>query len=91
MAMMSREERRRLAAIERQMLIDDPAFAQLFTRSLQSTGSAWRKATAAVVGALLALVALAGLMVGSIELIVTAAALSVAAAWMLRLTRRTAS
>jgi hypothetical protein len=91
MAMMSREERRRLAAIERQMLIDDPAFAHLFTRSLQSTGSVWRKATAAVVGALLALVALAGLMVGSIELIVTAAALSVAAAWMLRLTRRTAS
>jgi hypothetical protein len=91
MAMMSREERRRLAAIERQMLNDDPAFAHLFTRSLQSTGSVWRKATAAVVGALLALVALAGLMVGSIELIVTAAALSVAAAWMLRLTRRTAS
>ena len=87
MTMMSREERRRLAAIERQMLIDDPAFVQLFKRSLRSTGLAWRRATAAVVWSLLALVALAGLTVGSIELIVTAVALSLAAAWMLRLTR----
>jgi hypothetical protein len=87
MTMMSREERRRLAAIERQMLIDDPAFAKLFTRSLRSTGSAWRKTTAIVVGALLALAALAGLAAGSAELVVTALALSVAAAWMLRLTQ----
>jgi hypothetical protein len=87
MAMMSREERRRLAAIERQMLNDDPAFAHLFTRSLQSTGSVWRKATAAVIGALLALAAIAGLLASSIELVVTAAALSLAAAWMFRLTR----
>ena len=87
MAMMSREERRRLAAIERQMLNDDPEFAHLFTCSLRSTGSARRRTTAAVVATLLALVALAGLLASSIELVVTAAALSMAAAWMFRLTR----
>ena len=90
MTMMSREERRRLAAIERQMLIDDPAFAQLFTRSLPSIGSAWRRATAAVVGALFSLAAIAGLLAGSVQLVVTAAALSVAAAWVFRLTRSSA-
>ena len=91
MTMMSREERRRLAAIERQMLIDDPALAQLFTRSLRCAGSTLRTGTAAVVGLLFALAAIAGLIAGSSQLVATTAALLVAAAWTFRLTRHSAS
>ena len=76
--MMKPEERRQLAAIERQMLFDDPAFARLFTRSLRATASAWQEAVAAVVGTLFALTAAAGLLADSVLLVVSGASITVA-------------
>jgi len=86
--MMSREERRLLAAIEQQMLIDDPAFARLFTGSLQASGLAWRRAVAAVVATLCALATLAGLLAGSLPLVLSAASMGMAAGWVFRRARR---
>ena len=89
--MMNHKERRQLAAIERQMLLDDPAFARLFTRSLRATASAWQRAVAAVVGTLFALTAAAGLLADSVLLVVSGASITVAAGWVFRRNRRPAN
>ncbi len=85
--MLSHDERRQLAAMERQMLIEDPAFARLFTQSLKATGAARRRAAAAVIGWLCALAAITGLLAGSVLLVGYGASLAIAAGWVFRRNR----
>ena len=85
--MLSHEDEQRLAAIERQLLIDDPTFA----RRLRRPGyvrSAWRQALAAVIGTLCGIAAGLGLWTDSGTLFLSSAALTVAAAWVYCRTRR---
>ena len=90
--MLSQEDRRRLAAIERQMQIDDPAFARLFTGQPASAVRRWQRAAAAVAGMLCGLAAIAGLLTGSVLLFallfVSGTAMAAAARWLVHRTRR---
>jgi hypothetical protein len=85
--MLSHEDEQRLAAIERQLLIDDQAFARSLGRPMYP-GSAWRQALAAVIGTLCALAALLGLLTSSGTLFLSSAALTLAAAWVFHRARR---
>jgi DUF3040 family protein len=85
--MLSHEDERRLAAIERQLLIDDPTFARRLRRHTYAR-SAWRQALAAVTGILCTLAACLGMLANSGTLFLSSAALTVAAAWAYRRARR---
>jgi hypothetical protein len=86
--MLSHEDEQRLAAIERQLMIDDPTFARRLCRPTYAR-SAWRQALAAVIGTLCALAAFVGMLTSSGTLFLSSAALTVAAAWVFRRARRT--
>jgi hypothetical protein len=91
--MLSHEDRRRLSSIERQMQIDDPAFARLFTRQLASAaGRHLQRAAAAVAVMLCGLAAIAGLLTGSVLLFallfVSGTAMAAAERWLIHRTRR---
>jgi anti-sigma-K factor RskA len=92
--MLSHEDRRRLAAIERQLLIDDPAFTELFTRSRADARRVRvrvaRRVAAAVVAILCALAAVVGLMAGSVPLVVSGVSMAMVAGWVVRRARRPA-
>ena len=79
--MLSHEDHQRLAAIERQLLIDDPAFVRRLGRRSIARGSRWRKAAAAVVGVLCALAMMVGMLSDSGALTLSSAVLTVAAWW----------
>jgi len=85
--MLSHEDEQRLAAIERQLVIDDPTFARRLCRRGHAR-FAWRPALAAVIGTLCGLAACLGLWTDSGTLCLSSAALTVAAAWVYRRTRR---
>jgi Flp pilus assembly protein TadB len=89
--MLNHEDRRRLAAIEQQIQIDDPAFALLFTRRL-AAGMRWQRAAAAVAGMLCGLAVIAGALTGSVLLFVllfvSAATIAMAARWPMHRPRR---
>jgi hypothetical protein len=89
--MMSPEERRRLVAIEQQMYLEDPAFARVFPLSMRATGLAWRGAAAALVATLAALAACAGLVVGSVFLLLCGVSIGLAAASVVHRTQRPAN
>ena len=85
--MLSHEDEQRLAAIERQLLIEDPVFARRLCRATCAR-YIWRQALAAVIGTLYGLAAGLGLWTDSGTLFLSSAALTVAAAWVYRRTRR---
>jgi Flp pilus assembly protein TadB len=95
--MLSHEDERRLAAIERQMLADDPEFVQRFRQSTTSSMSARPAPDAVVTGVRRALCALAvlaalvvvlGMVAISPALVLVGAPLVAAAVWSLRWVRR---
>ena len=86
--MLSHDDEQRLAAIERQLLTDDPALARLLGRRLVDRRSMWHSAVAAAVGILCALSTVAGLLADSGALILSSAALTAAAAWVFHRARR---
>jgi Protein of unknown function (DUF3040) len=79
--MLSHEDHQRLAAIERQLLIDDPGFVRRLGRRSNARGSRWRKAVAAIIGILCALAMMVGMLSGSGALTLSSAVLTVAAWW----------
>ena len=85
--MLSHEDELRLAAIERQLLIDDPVFARRLCRPTCAR-SMCLQALAAVIGTLCGLAACLGALTNSGTLFLSSAALTVAAAWVYRRTRR---
>jgi hypothetical protein len=85
--MLSHEDEQRLAAIERQLLIDDPTFARRLCRPPYAR-SAWRQALAVVIGTLCGLAAFLGMLTNSGTLFLSSAALTVAAGWVYRRARR---
>jgi hypothetical protein len=86
--MLSHEDHRRLAAIEQQLLIDDPRFVRRLNYRSVARGSRWRKATAAVVGVLCALAMAVGMLSGSGTLTLSSAVLTGAAWWIFYHARR---
>jgi hypothetical protein len=86
--MLSHEDEQRLAAIERGLLIDDPAFVRRLSRHPRHRRSRWQAAAALVVGVLCALATLAGMVAQSGTLTLSGAGLTIAAAWLLRRARR---
>ena len=85
--MLSHEDEQRLAAIERQLLIDDPVFARRLCRPTCAR-STCRQVLAVVIGTLCGLAACLGAPTGSGTLFLSSAALTVAAAWVYRRTPR---
>ena len=77
--MLSHDDERRLAAIERE-LMNDPAFARRLARRYRTPRSRWASVLATVVGVLCALATVLGMLAESAALIVSGAALTVAAA-----------
>jgi hypothetical protein len=84
--MLSHEDEQRLAAIERQLLIEDPVFARRLCRATCAR-YIWRQVLAVVVGTLCGLAACLGMLTSSGTLFLSSAALTVAAAWVYRRTR----
>jgi Protein of unknown function (DUF3040) len=87
--MLNQQDRRRLAAIEQQMLIDDPAFARRLARGSAVTRSTWRKAAFAIIGILCGLATCVGMLSSSGTLTASGAALTVAAWWAFHRAGRT--
>jgi hypothetical protein len=95
--MLSHEDRRRLAAIERQMLDDDPDFVRRFRRRTAVSirvqrvlgafrgGTLWLLWVLTGVGATMALI---GVLAVAAEFVLTGVALAVVAGWSLRWLRR---
>jgi DUF3040 family protein len=79
--MLSHEDERRLAAIERQLMSDDPTLARRLARHPRTLRSRWGRVLAMVVGVLCALATIVGALAESAALVVSAAALTVAAGW----------
>jgi hypothetical protein len=79
--MLNQQDRRRLAAIERQTLIDDPAFARRLRRGSVVARSTWRKVAAAIIGILCGLATFVGMLSNSGSLTASSAALAAAAWW----------
>jgi uncharacterized membrane protein len=79
--MLRRQDRQRLAAIERQMLIDDPAFARRLCRGSIMMGSTWRRVAATITALLCGLVMFVGMLSGYGTLTASVAALTAAACW----------
>ena len=95
--MMSHEDERRLAAIERQMLDDDPEFVRRFRDSTASSMPAQRAARATVtsvhlvlcsVAAFGGLIAVTGVLAISPALVLIGGSLVAGAAWWFRRMRR---
>jgi hypothetical protein len=80
-AMLNPQDRRRLAAIERQMLIDDPAFARRLARGSVVVRSTWPKVAAAITGILCGLATFVGMLSNAGTLTASSAALTAAAWW----------
>jgi hypothetical protein len=87
--MLSHEDEQRLAVLEHQLLIDDPAFVRRLDQSHSPRPSARRRAAAAIIGILCALATVAGLLAHSGSLILSGAALTLAAVWVFRRDRPT--
>jgi hypothetical protein len=79
--MLSHEDERRLAAIERQLLIDDPAFARRLGRPVHRR-TTWQRAAAALVAILCALATIVGILSNAGSLALSSAVLTVAAVWV---------
>jgi fatty acid desaturase len=92
--MLSHEDERRLNAIEQQMRAEDPEFVRRFRRRATTSMSARRTLAAIGVAVLCALgflgllVAVVGIVTGSITLILTGCGLTAVAAYELRRMRR---
>lgn len=86
--MLSHEDHQRLAAIEQQLLIDDPRFVRRLNYRSVARGSRWRKAAAAVVGVLCAFAMAVGMLSGSGTLTLSGAVLTGAAWWTFHRVRR---
>lgn len=83
--MLGHEDERRFAAIEQQLLRDDPAFVRRLTRRhLVVRRSTWRKVGAAGSGCLCALATVVVLLAGSGALALLFLAMTVAAVYMFR-------
>jgi Flp pilus assembly protein TadB len=82
--MLNHEDEQRLAALEQQLLIDDPAFARRLAHTHAGRHSAGRRILAAVVGVLCALATVAGLLAASGTLVLSGAMLTLAAVWVFR-------
>jgi ferric-dicitrate binding protein FerR (iron transport regulator) len=87
--MLSHEDEQRLAALEQQLLIDDPAFARRLAHPDARRPSARRRIAAALIGVLCALATVAGLLAGSGSLILSGTMLTLAAAWVFHRNRPT--
>jgi hypothetical protein len=86
--MLSHEDERRLAAIERELMRDDPALARRLARHPRTLRSRWSRVLATVVGILCALATIVGALAESAALVASAAALTVAAGWFVCRGRR---
>ena len=86
--MLSPDYQRRLAAIERQLLIDDPVFARRLARHRNGSRRRCRRLAAGCIASLCALLTVCMLTACSLELAAFFLALTVVAAWMLRRDRR---
>jgi Protein of unknown function (DUF3040) len=83
-AMLSHEEYRRLAAIERQLTIDDPALARRFARHRSARGQA-RRVAVAVLGTIYALAMIVAFLPAfTMITVVLAASTAVAACFVIR-------
>ena len=81
--MLSHEDERRLAAIERQLMSDDPAFVRRLARRGRRARVRWSRAlTAAAVAVVCALATVLGLAGGSAELYLPSIVLTVVAGWL---------
>jgi len=80
--MLSYEERKRLAALEQQLMIDDPVLARRFANH-RSAAQVSRRAAALVLGSLCALATSVGLMPVDVLLICLAAALIAVVAYII--------
>jgi len=89
--MLSHEDEQRLAALEQQLLVDDPAFARRLAHPHVRRPSAGRRIAAALIGILCALATAAGLLAESGSLILSGAALTIAAVWVWRRNRPSAA
>ena len=87
--MLNQQDRRRLAAIERQMMIDDPAFARRLGDSSVAARSTWRKVPAAIIGILCGLAMFVGMLSNYSTLTASSAALAAAAWWAFHRAGRT--
>jgi hypothetical protein len=86
--MLSHEDHRRLAAIEQQLLIEDPDFVRRLRRPSFARRSRWRRAAITIIGVLCALATMVGVLSGSGPLTLISGLLTTAAWWMLHRTRR---
>jgi hypothetical protein len=82
-AMLSHEDERQLAEIERRLLVDDPAFARRLSRPLGRRPT-WWKAAAGVVAVLCALATVVGVLAGAGSLALSSAVLTALALWVVR-------
>jgi hypothetical protein len=85
--MLSHEDERRLAAIERELMCDDPALARRLARH-RTRKPRWGRVLAMVVGVLCALATIVGVLAESTALVVSSAALTVVAGWFICRGRR---
>jgi Protein of unknown function (DUF3040) len=79
--MLSHEDEQRLAAIERELMSDDPALARRLARHSRTTRMRCGRVLAAIIAILCALATLVGALAESAALVVSAAALTVVAGW----------
>jgi len=79
--MLSDEDERRLAAIERELMSNDPAFARRLARHPRTLGSRLGRVLVSVVAILCALATIVGVLTESAALVVSGAALTVVAGW----------
>jgi hypothetical protein len=86
--MLSHEDERRLALIERELMSDDPALARRLARHSRTAKARWGRLLATAVGILCALATIVGVLAESATLVVSGAALTVAAGWFLCRSRR---
>ena len=86
--MLSPDHQRRLAAIERQLLIDDPAFARRLTRHRNCARYRSRRLAVGIVASLCAALTVSMLLARSVELAAFFLALTLVAAGMFRRDRR---
>ena len=89
--MLSPDDQRRLAAIEEQLLIDDPAFARRLARHRNWARCRCRKPAAGLIAVLCAVLAVSMLLACSVELAAFFLSLTLVATWMLRRERRRGS
>jgi 3-methyladenine DNA glycosylase AlkC len=87
--MLSHEDERRFAAIERQLMSDDPAFVRRLARRGRRARVRWSRALTAAVAVVCALATVLGLAGSSPELYLSSIVLTVVAGWLYyQITRR---